>query len=126
MSAQSSLDAMEAGYSVGTRTIVDVLDATTTLYNAKQQLSSARYNYLINQLNIKSALGTLNEQDLQMLNSTLGKPVSTTPESVAPENPQQDANADGNMANSAAPAAQPAAARTTSPSGSGNNPFRSN
>lgn len=124
VSAQSSLDAMEAGYSVGTRTIVDVLDATTTLYNAKQQLSSARYNYLINQLNIKSALGTLNEQDLQMLNSTLGKPVSTTPESVAPENPQQDANADGNMANSAAPAAQPAAARTTSTSGSGNNPFR--
>ncbi|AGB76704.1 type I secretion outer membrane protein, TolC family [Enterobacteriaceae bacterium strain FGI 57] len=95
VSAQSSLDAMEAGYSVGTRTIVDVLDATTTLYNAKQQLSSARYNYLINQLNIKSALGTLNEQDLQALNSTLGKPVSTTPESVAPENPQQDASADG-------------------------------
>lgn len=126
VSAQSSLDAMEAGYSVGTRTIVDVLDATTTLYNAKQQLSSARYNYLINQLNIKSALGTLNEQDLQMLNSTLGKPVSTTPESVAPENPQQDANADGNMANSAAPAAQPAAARTTSTSSSGTNPFRSN
>lgn len=95
VSAQSSLDAMEAGYSVGTRTIVDVLDATTTLYNAKQQLSSARYNYLINQLNIKSALGTLNEQDLQALNNTLGKPVSTTPESVAPENPKQDASADG-------------------------------
>ncbi len=45
-------------HSVGTRTIVDVLDATTTLYNAKQQLSNARYNYLINELNIKSALGT--------------------------------------------------------------------
>ncbi|MDU3160472.1 MAG: outer membrane channel protein TolC, partial [Hafnia alvei] len=46
VSAQSSLDAMEAGYSVGTRTIVDVLDATTTLYNAKQQLANARYTYL--------------------------------------------------------------------------------
>ncbi|AUG98400.1 outer membrane channel protein TolC [Prodigiosinella confusarubida] len=79
ISAQSSLDAMEAGYQVGTRTIVDVLDATTTLYNAKQQLSSARYNYLINQLNIKDALGTLNENDLRILNATLGKPVSTTP-----------------------------------------------
>ncbi|QSW34872.1 outer membrane channel protein TolC [Leclercia pneumoniae] len=107
VSAQSSLDAMEAGYSVGTRTIVDVLDATTTLYNAKQQLSNARYNYLINQLNIKSALGTLNEQDLQILNSSLGKPISTTPESVAPENPGQDASADGYAANSAAPAARP-------------------
>ena len=105
VSAQSSLDASEAGYSVGTRTIVDVLDATTTLYNAKQQLSNARYNYLINQLNIKSALGTLNEQDLLALNGALGKPISTTPEVVAPENPQQAASADGLTA---------AAARTTS------------
>ncbi|HCN95489.1 MAG: outer membrane channel protein TolC [Leclercia adecarboxylata] len=105
VSAQSSLDASEAGYSVGTRTIVDVLDATTTLYNAKQQLSNARYNYLINQLNIKQALGTLNEQDLVALNGSLGKPISTTPEAVAPENPQQDASADGYTA---------AAARTTS------------
>jgi outer membrane protein len=105
VSAQSSLDASEAGYAVGTRTIVDVLDATTTLYNAKQQLSNARYNYLINQLNIKQALGTLNEQDLVALNSALGKPISTTPEAVAPENPQQDASADGYTA---------AAARTTS------------
>ena len=95
VSAQSSLDAMEAGYSVGTRTIVDVLDATTTLYNAKQQLSSARYNYLINQLNIKNALGTLNEQDLIALNNALGKTVATSTDSVAPQNPQQDASADG-------------------------------
>ncbi|CAI8783921.1 outer membrane channel protein TolC [Kosakonia quasisacchari] len=108
VSAQSSLDAMEAGYSVGTRTIVDVLDATTTLYNAKQQLSSARYNYLINQLNIKSALGSLNEQDLLALNSTLGKPVDTAPENVAPEDAQQAASVDNFNGN-----AQPAAARTS-------------
>ncbi|WP_425135260.1 outer membrane channel protein TolC [Citrobacter braakii] len=122
VSAQSSLDAMEAGYSVGTRTIVDVLDATTTLYNAKQQLANARYTYLINQLNVKSALGTLNEQDLVALNNTLGKPIPTSPDSVAPQNPQQDAavndfNSNGNM-----PAAQPTAAHSTS--SNGNNPFR--
>lgn len=88
VSAQSSLDAMEAGYQVGTRTIVDVLDATTTLFNAKQQLSNARYDYLINQLNIKSALGTLNENDLQALNAALGQDVSTSPvftDNSAPE-----------------------------------------
>ncbi|MEX9251714.1 outer membrane channel protein TolC [Pseudenterobacter timonensis] len=129
VSAQSSLDANEAGYSVGTRTIVDVLDATTALYEAKQQLSSARYSYLINLLNIKSALGTLNEQDLVALNSTLGQAVPTSPESVAPENPQQDAAVDnftGNTANGNAtmPAAQPTAARTTTPASSGSNPFR--
>jgi len=107
VSAQSSLDASEAGYSVGTRTIVDVLDATTTLYNAKQQLSSARYNYLINQLNVKSALGTLNEQDLASLNGALGKAVPTTPESVAPEDASQTASADGYSG----AAVQPASAR---------------
>ncbi len=107
VSAQSSLDASEAGYSVGTRTIVDVLDATTTLYNAKQQLSSARYNYLINLLNVKNALGTLNEQDLISLNSALGKTVPTTPESVAPEDASQAASADGYSGT----AVQPASAR---------------
>ena len=113
VSAKSSLDAMEAGYTVGTSTIVDVLDATTTMFNAKQQLSIARYNYLINQLNIKSALGTLNEQDLVALNNSLGKMIPTTPESVAPENPDQEARVN-NMANgNQAATAQPAAARTT-------------
>lgn len=95
ISAQSSLDAMEAGYSVGTRTIVDVLTATSSLYNSKQQLSNARYSYLINELNIKSALGTLNEQDLVALNNTLGKMVSTRPDAVAPLTPEQNARADG-------------------------------
>lgn len=122
VSAQSSLDAMEAGYSVGTRTIVDVLDATTTLYNAKQQLANARYTYLINQLNIKSALGTLNEQDLVALNNTLGKPIPTAPDTVAPENTQQDAAADGYTASNNTAVAQPTAVRSTSSNGS--NPFR--
>lgn len=79
VSAESSLEATQAGYDVGTRTIVDVLNATTTLYNAKQQLANARYDYLINQLNIKYALGTLNEKDLATLNGTLGKPTTTIP-----------------------------------------------
>ncbi|MGL6021247.1 MAG: outer membrane channel protein TolC [Gibbsiella quercinecans] len=129
VSAQSSLDAMEAGYQVGTRTIVDVLDATTTLYNAKQQLSSARYTYLINQLNIKSALGTLNENDLLMLNGALGNPISTSPDVVAPPTTAQDAYVDRNSSNAAAPVAAVSApaptavaqpATTTQP----RNPFR--
>jgi len=119
VSAQSSLDASEAGYQVGTRTIVDVLDATTVLYNAKQQLSDARYSYLINQLNISYALGTLNEQSLQKLNSQLGKEIPTSPETVAPENAQQTARVDnGPVATGSAEAARPAAARQKS-----GNPF---
>lgn len=82
VSAQSSLDATEAGYQVGTRTIVDVLNATTTLYDAKQKLSNARYDYLINQLNIEYARGTLNENDLIQLNNALGEEISTSPDSI--------------------------------------------
>ncbi|MGJ3351518.1 outer membrane channel protein TolC [Morganella sp. Je.2.23] len=81
-SAESSLDATEAGYQVGTRTIVDVLNATTTLYDAKKSLSNARYDYLINQLYISQARGTLNEDDILRLNQVLGKAISTSPASV--------------------------------------------
>lgn len=82
VSAQSSLDAMEAGYQVGTRTIVDVLTATTALYQAKQNLSNARYDYMINELNIEFARGTLNEEDIARLNANLGKELSTSPNSI--------------------------------------------
>ncbi len=125
VSAQSSLDATEAGYQVGTRTIVDVLDATSTLYNAKQQLSSARYTYLINQLNIKSALGTLNENDLMTLNGALGKPVSTSQDVVAPQTTAQDAYAEGYNGNAPAPqTAAPVAARASAPATTTSQPVR--
>ncbi|CDG46902.1 outer membrane channel protein TolC [Serratia symbiotica] len=117
VSAQSSMDAMEAGYQVGTRTIVDVLNATTTLYNAKQQLSSARYTYLINQLNIKSSLGTLNENDLLALNGALGKPVSTYPEVLAPATTEQNAYANGYNGDGLA-------TDTTQPARNSGDPFR--
>lgn len=117
VSAQSSMDAMEAGYQVGTRTIVDVLNATTTLYNAKQQLSSARYTYLINQLNIKSSLGTLNENDLLALNGTLGKPVSTSREVLAPATTEQNAYANGYNGDGLA-------TDTTQPARNSGDPFR--
>lgn len=99
VSGQSSLDSMEAGYQVGTRTILDVLNATTTLYNAKQQLANARYDYLINELKIKSALGVLNPDDLIAFNEILDTPIATsslvlTTEEIAPTSNQQDTPTD--------------------------------
>ncbi|MFS1537745.1 MAG: outer membrane channel protein TolC [Candidatus Phlomobacter fragariae] len=82
ISAQSSLDAMEASYKVSTRTIVDVLNATTALFQAKQNLANARYDYLINNLKIQYARGTLNESDLIRLNNSLGKTLSTSPDAI--------------------------------------------
>ena len=52
-------------------------------YPRARSVSDARYSYLINQLNISYALGTLNEQSLQKLNSQLGKEIPTSPETVA-------------------------------------------
>lgn len=71
VSAESALSATEAGYEVGTRTIVDVLNATRQLYEAKRQLSEARYNYILSQLRLKLAAGNLTEQDLVDINNGL-------------------------------------------------------
>lgn len=73
ISAKTSLEATEAGYEVGTRTIVDVLANITVLYQSKEKLSNARYDYLINQLIIKYNLGELDETDIQNLNSILSE-----------------------------------------------------
>ncbi|OCG41837.1 outer membrane channel protein TolC [Gilliamella sp. Bif1-4] len=77
VSAQSSLEATNSGYQVGTRTIVDVLNATTQLYSSKRNLSDAKYNYLTSLLQLKYAVGTLTANDLVYLNNMLGKEVST-------------------------------------------------
>ncbi|PSW12330.1 outer membrane channel protein TolC [Photobacterium rosenbergii] len=71
VSAQTALEATEAGFDVGTRTIVDVLDATRRLYSANQSLSSARYNYILSTLQLKQATGSLSEQDIFDINAGL-------------------------------------------------------
>ncbi|OLQ72353.1 outer membrane channel protein TolC [Photobacterium proteolyticum] len=71
ISAKSALEATEAGFDVGTRTIVDVLDATRRLYDANRQLANARYDYILNQLRLKQAVGSLNEQDVVDVNTGL-------------------------------------------------------
>lgn len=63
-SSTSALEATEAGFEVGTRTIVDVLDATRNLYASENQLANARYDYIINMLQLKFSAGTLAEQDI--------------------------------------------------------------
>ncbi|MGF1738759.1 outer membrane channel protein TolC [Photobacterium satsumensis] len=73
VSAQSALEATEAGFDVGTRTIVDVLDATRRLYDANRQLANARYDYIISQLQLKQAVGSLSEQDVVDVNAGLVK-----------------------------------------------------
>ncbi|PKH05000.1 TolC family outer membrane protein [Moritella sp. Urea-trap-13] len=70
-SSESALEATEAGFGVGTRTIIDVLNATKSLYQSKQSLSASRYNYIISMLQLKQAAGTLNAEDINLVNAGL-------------------------------------------------------
>ncbi|HEY5717225.1 MAG TPA: TolC family outer membrane protein [Motiliproteus sp.] len=71
VSSQTALDATEAGYSVGTRNIVDVLQAERALYAAERDYETARYNYVRNLFRFKETLGTLNPDDLVELDRWL-------------------------------------------------------
>ena len=71
VSSQTALDATEAGYSVGTRNIVDVLQAERALYAAVRDYESARYTYVRNLFLFKETLGTLNPEDLRELDRWL-------------------------------------------------------
>lgn len=76
LSAQKALEATEAGFEVGTRTIVDVLNSTRNLYNAKRNLSSLRYAYIINILTLKQNAGTITDEDISAINSGLTAPTT--------------------------------------------------
>lgn len=71
ISAESALNAIEAGYEVGTRNIVDVLQARQQLFNARRSYSEARYNYVIDTLQLKRTAGVLTPQDIIDLNQWL-------------------------------------------------------
>lgn len=71
ISAKAALEAAEAGFDVGTRTIVDVLDNTRRLYDANRNLANARYDYVLSVLQLKQAVGTLSEQDILDINTGL-------------------------------------------------------
>lgn len=70
-SSQSQLDSTNLGYEVGVRNSVDVLNAQQQLFTAKRDLLQSRYNYLLNVLRLKSAVGLLNEGDLAEVNERL-------------------------------------------------------
>lgn len=71
VSSESALEATEAGFEVGTRTMVDVLAEQRNLFRAKRDYSRARYDYIINRLKLKQATGSLARADLEEVNQIL-------------------------------------------------------
>lgn len=71
VSAESALEATQAGFEVGTRTIVDVLIAEQRYYQAQRDNSNARHTYIVDHLRLKAAAGVLSVDDLQKVNTIL-------------------------------------------------------
>ena len=71
VSARSALEATEAGFEVGTRTIVDVLLSQQVLFQAQSSYSSARHNFLVNTLRLKQAAGVIGIEDVAETNRYL-------------------------------------------------------
>lgn len=71
VSAQSALDATQAGFEVGTRTIVDVLLSQQQLFQAQSAYSQARHQFVISGLQLKQAAGEASIKDIESVNALL-------------------------------------------------------
>jgi len=70
-STQTALEATQAGFEVGTRTTVDVLNSQREMYRAQRDYIRARHGYILNTLQLKQAAGTLTEEDVSLINNWL-------------------------------------------------------
>jgi outer membrane protein len=90
-SSRTALEATQAGFDVGTRTIVDVLNSQFALYAAITTYERSRYDYILNVLRLKQAAGTLQVQDLEEIDQWLAD--RKTPEEAIAE---EEAKSSGN------------------------------
>jgi len=70
-SSRTALEATQAGFDVGTRTIVDVLDSQFALYQAITNYYQSRYDYILNVMRLRQAAGNLRVQNIEVLEQYL-------------------------------------------------------
>jgi len=70
-SAQVSYDSNKLGLEVGVRTNLDVLNQQQQVFQTRFNLTQSYYNFLINNLRLKQAAGTLTEADVEAINRDL-------------------------------------------------------
>ena len=71
ISATSALEATQVGYKVGTRNVVDLLQAEKNLYSAEKNLANAKYDYILANLRLALAAGTIDPSDIVEINNLL-------------------------------------------------------
>lgn len=72
-SSLSAVQATQAGYEVGTRNLVDVLQVQRTLYQARRDYSNSLYDYVINLFRLKAVAGNLTPADVVQINQWLNE-----------------------------------------------------
>ncbi len=82
ISSRSSLDATQAGYEVGTRNVVDVLNAQNTLFQTERDYANSRYDYILNLMRLKENAGLLSPEDVMRLDTFMVAPSAPTATSV--------------------------------------------
>ena len=72
-SSNSAVKGNQAGFGLGIRTTIDVLNAQQQLYSAQRDLVKARYDTLFQGLKLKAAAGILAESDVTEISAEMGK-----------------------------------------------------
>lgn len=71
VSSETAYKANQAAYSVGTRTITELLDSESKIFLAQRDLAQARYQYLLEGLKLKQAAGVLSCNDITQINALI-------------------------------------------------------
>jgi len=71
ISSKSALESTQAGYEVGTRTLVDVLTVQTQMFDSTRNYLRSRYDYIINGLLLKQRASILSKEDIAKVNGWL-------------------------------------------------------
>jgi len=114
-SSETALKATEAGYEVGTRTAVDVLNARRLLVQAQTDYAGSRYDYILSIIQLRLAAGTLNRNDLVEVGRWLNVSEATTPASPLRPAPSSGVTAPPPPGATPPPATGPVPAQPTPP-----------
>jgi outer membrane protein len=71
VSSEAQLRSTKLGLEVGVRTRVDVLNAQQQLFTTRRDLAAARYQTLVAGLQLKAAAGSLDAEDLKLIDALL-------------------------------------------------------
>ena len=86
-SSQTALKATEAGYEVGTRTAVELLDSRRLLIAAQTNYSQSRYSYLNSLVQLRLASGDIDRATIEEINRWLTVTTNTSAADTPPPSP---------------------------------------